>query len=76
MCSPVGPIQSHLEFGVDETVVDLLAAVGKVEQLVHPHARVQVLGGGHLAHPLELHPVQDPLLVTNRTRKQLKSLNK
>ena len=46
----------HLEFWVDKAVVDLLAAVAEVEELVDPHAGVQSLGGGHLAHTLELQP--------------------
>jgi hypothetical protein len=48
----------YLKFRVDKTVIDLFAAAGKVEQFIHPDASVQRLGGGHLAHTLELHPAQ------------------
>ena len=48
----------YLVFGIDEAVVDELLVVAVLTDAVDCRSGVQVLGGGHLAHPLELHPAQ------------------
>ena len=46
----------YLVFRIDEAVVDELLVVAVLTDAVDCRSGVQVLGGGHLAHPLELHP--------------------
>ena len=48
----------YLVFGIDEAVVDELLVVAVLTDAVDCWSSVQVLGGGHLAHPLELHPAK------------------
>ena len=45
----------YLVFWVDEAIIECLSGVGKVEDTVDPLSGVDALGGGDLAHALELH---------------------